>query len=102
MTAARDDQLARLEHLLGRLLVGGVAVSAVCLAAGLAASMAAWPASDSILDVGLGVLMATPILRVVVSLVEYARQRDRVFTAATLAVLLVLGGTLYAAWRAVH
>jgi uncharacterized membrane protein len=38
--------------------------------------------------------MATPILRVVVSLVEYARMRDWFFVATTLMVLIVLFVTI--------
>jgi uncharacterized membrane protein len=40
------------------------------------------------------ILMATPILRVVVSLIEYARMRDWFFVATTLAVLIVLFVTI--------
>jgi hypothetical protein len=89
----RDDPaISRLEAHLGRLLLAGVLSAAVLLAAGLALWMAgATPrAADWTLNAGLFVLMATPILRVIVSLAEYARMRDWFFVATTLTVLLVL------------
>jgi cell division protein FtsW (lipid II flippase) len=91
MTAS-DRALSRLEEHLGRLLLGGVLSAALLLAVGLALWMSgAWPhAADWILNAGLFVLMATPILRVVVSVVEYARMRDWFFVATTMTVLLVL------------
>ena len=45
---------------------------------------------EAIVALGLLLLIATPILRVAVSLVGFALQRDRVFTALSAFVLLVL------------
>jgi uncharacterized membrane protein len=88
--------LSRLEHHLGRVLVAGVIVSAVLLAAGLAlwladprGALAAWA-----LNAGLLALMATPIMRVVVSFTEYVRMRDWLFVAMTLVVLAELSLTV--------
>lgn len=95
-----EQAVSRLETHLGRLLVAGVATSAACLAAGMAVWMFA-PSSltaDLLFRIGLYVLMATPILRVVVSVVEYARMRDWFFVATTLAVLGVLVTTLFYAF----
>lgn len=89
----RDDQaISRLEEHLGRLLLGGVLSAAALLAVGLALWMsgASPGAADWILNAGLFVLMATPVMRVIVSLAEYARMRDWFFAATTLTVLLVL------------
>ncbi len=86
---ADNDELSRLEDLLGRVLVTGVMASATILAIGLAAELAGVDAHP-ILKVGLILLMATPIFRVGVSLVEYVRIRDWFFSATTAAVLLVL------------
>jgi uncharacterized membrane protein len=47
-----------------------------------------------LLRAGLIVLMATPFLRVVVSIGEYVRLRDWVFTALTIAVLAELMVTM--------
>jgi uncharacterized membrane protein len=85
-----SDPLQRLEVLLGRVLVTGVVLSASILAAGIMLSLAGWHAAPLLLRTGLIVLMATPILRVVVSLAEYLRLRDWFFSATALAVLLVL------------
>jgi uncharacterized membrane protein len=93
------DSLARLEHHLGRLLVTGVIVSSVLLFAGLALWLAApeAPVVRWLLNGGLVVLMATPILRVFASFVEYVRMRDWVFVATTLLVLLELTVTVLVA-----
>jgi uncharacterized membrane protein len=86
-----SDSLARLEQYLGRLLVIGVIVKSVLLAAGLALWLshpgyaALW-----LLNAGLIVLMATPIMRVIVSFVEYVRMRDWFFVATTIVVLIEL------------
>lgn len=95
-----EDAISRFETQLGRLLVAGVAASAACLAAGLAVWFAspASPPADLLFRIGLYVLMATPILRVVVSVVEYARMRDWFFVATTLSVLGVLMMTLFYAF----
>ena len=87
MADTRD--LIRLEDLLGRVLVTGVAASAAILGIGLAIEMMGGNAHP-VLQVGLVLLMATPIFRVGVSLVEYLRMRDWMFSATTAAVLLVL------------
>jgi uncharacterized membrane protein len=91
-----DDALSTLEHKLGRLLVTGVIVSAVLLALGLVfwlwhpgAQTAGW-----LLNAGLVVLMATPIVRVIVSVAEYIRLREWFFVFVTLAVLAELTVTV--------
>lgn len=93
---ADDQAISRLERHLGRLLLGGVLSAAALLAAGLALWMSGvWPGlADAILTAGLFVLMATPVLRVIVSVVEYVRMRDWFFVATTLIVLLVLLATV--------
>ena len=87
-----NPRLERLEVLLGRVLLGGVLLSSACLAAGLILWMsgAYRDTASQLLAVGLIVLMATPIMRVVVSLVEYLRMRDWLFAATTIVVLAVL------------
>ena len=93
------DSLGRLEQHLGRLLVTGVIVSAVLLAAGLALwlTIPDAPLSRWLLNGGLVVLMATPILRVFVSFVEYVRMKDWVFVATTILVLVELTVTVVVA-----
>ncbi len=46
--------------------------------------------SDGIMQLGLLVLIATPILRVIFSVVAFALERDVLYVAATLIVLAVL------------
>ena len=100
----RADPLADLEHKLGQLLVTGVIVSAVLLAAGLFffllnPSMAR---SGWLLNGGLIVLMATPILRVIVSVAEYVRLRQWFFVVVTLVVLAELSITVMVALSRRH
>jgi uncharacterized membrane protein len=92
-----EDGLSRLEARLGRLLVTGVTISASALGVGLLIWLIApsSTAANLLLKIGLFVLMATPILRVIVSAVEYFRMRDWFFVATTLAVLAVLGVTIF-------
>jgi len=45
---------------------------------------------QALVMLGLLVLMATPVLRVAVSLVSFLRSRDRAFTLLTSAVLVLL------------
>ena len=91
-----NPRFERLEVVLGRVLLGGVLSSSACLAVGLIVWMAgSYPiAANRMLAAGLIVLMATPILRVVVSLVEYVRMRDWWFAATTVVVLAVLMGAV--------
>jgi uncharacterized membrane protein len=87
-----EDAIGRLEIHLGRLLQAGVLTSAACLAVGLGIWMsnASPRISTPLLTAGLLILMATPILRVVVSLIEYMRMRDWFFVGTTLFVFGVL------------
>ena len=98
--SASDDSLDRLERSLGRLLQAGVFSSAACLAVGLVAWMTAGPSSAATLalTIGLVILMATPILRVVVSLVAYVRMRDWFFVTTTITVFVLLAVTVTLAW----
>lgn len=86
---ADTNDLNRLEDLLGRVLVTGVVASATILAVGLIVDVFTGR-GHPVLRIGLILLMATPIFRVIVSLVEYVRMRDWFFSATTAAVLLVL------------
>ena len=83
---------ARLERWLGLALTAGVAISTLLLGAGLVLALAGLvPAtSDLLLRLGLITLMATPVARVVISVLEYGATRDWVFLALTGAVLTML------------
>jgi uncharacterized membrane protein len=85
------DGLDRLEARLGHLLRTGVMSAAACLGIGLIAWMVAeGPLSRAILTIGLVILMVTPLLRVIVSLVAYARMRDWFFVTTTVLVFVML------------
>jgi len=92
MTRMTDERLDRLETTLGRLLRTGVMSAAACLAAGLIAWIATGPTrlATTTLTVGLVILMMTPLMRVIVSLVAYARMRDWFFVTTTLLVFAML------------
>jgi uncharacterized membrane protein len=91
--------LARLEVHLGRLLVTGVRISAILLAIGLGMWLFDSHRSNALwlLNAGLIVLMATPILRVIVSFAEYIAMRQWFFAAVTILVLLELSVTVLVA-----
>jgi hypothetical protein len=90
------DTLLGLEHRLGRVFVAGLSISAGALAIGLVAYLLApaSPVPSLLLNSGLAVLMATPLLRVVVSIVEYVRLRDWFFVITTVVVLAELTVTM--------
>jgi len=92
MTRVTDERLDRLETTLGRLLRTGVMSAAACLAAGLIAWIAGGPTrlATTTLTAGLVILMMTPLMRVIVSLVAYARMRDWFFVTTTLLVFAML------------
>jgi uncharacterized membrane protein len=84
----------------GRLLAAGVNLSAICLGLGLILTYADYalgpePATPHVLlHAGIVLLMATPLVRVLVSLAGEIRQRNWFFVWITLAVLGVLAATL--------
>jgi uncharacterized membrane protein len=76
-------------------------VSTIVLAIGLTLAVF-WPAHSAgewLLRAGLVILMMTPALRVLVSVVEYTAQRDWLFAGLTATVLLILASSLLIAWR---
>lgn len=86
----------RLERLLGRVLRWGSLTSTLLLALGLVLHLADidGPLSTQLTRAGLILLMATPVARVVVSVADYAAQRDWTFLALTATVLVILLGSL--------
>ena len=82
-------------HRAGQLLLGGVLVASVCLLAGLVLSLAGASASAGLMNAGLVILMATPVVRVMLSIVEYVAARDWPFAATASAVLAIL---LFSVW----
>jgi uncharacterized membrane protein len=115
----------RVDRVIGNLLRAGVLVSALVVAVGgglylrdegvkparephvfkgeptdlrrpLSILRDAWHGrSDAVIELGLLLLIATPILRVAFSVIAFAIQRDRTYVAVTLVVLGVLLYSLF-------
>lgn len=86
----------RLQKIVGRVLRAGAFLSTGLMAVGLilafTGSAASW--SETLLRIGLVILMATPVANVVVSGLEYVAERDWKFVLLTVLVLLILTGSL--------
>jgi len=89
--------VTRLESTIGVVLRVGVTVSSVALAAGLILLFLGAPGAGLLLNCGVLVLLATPVARVFVSIVEYAAERDWTFVALTAIVLVELLASAVAA-----
>ena len=88
----------RLERIIGGVLRVGVTTSSVCLASGAALFfLGNSPSAPILLQAGILILLATPVARVVVSVVQYVGDRDWTFTTLTLIVLLELMASVVAA-----
>lgn len=96
------SSLRTFERTLARLMLTGVWVSAACLTLGLAGLLvsARVTSAEALLQVGLVILMATPVIRVGLSVVEAIRQHDWFWCLATIAVMLILTGTMVYSLRA--
>jgi uncharacterized membrane protein len=88
---------SQLEVLIGRVLRIGVLTSTACLTVGLLLALWSPASSPLLLRIGILLLIATPAARVMLSIVEYAIARDRVFVLLTSIVLLELIGGAIAA-----
>jgi uncharacterized membrane protein len=91
----------RLERSLGKILTAGVLASTGLLAAGLLLQLIGVElgVATALTDAGLIVLMATPVARVAVSVIEYSLERDWLFMMLTTAVLAILLGSLAVSMR---
>ena len=90
----------RLEQRIGEVLRVGTFLSSLLFAAGLVMALVGYRTelSQILLATALVVLIATPPARVVVSVIEYVRERDWFFVALTVVVLLALAGSVVAAY----
>ena len=88
-----------LEERLGVILRGGVRASTVCLAIGLGLALVAGEAraSSLLMNLGLLVLMATPVARVATAVADYGFGRDWLYFTLTAIVLLELSAGIIAA-----
>jgi len=89
--------MSRLENTIGLVLRAGVVASSIALAAGLALELMDVPGAPRLLNAGIVMLLATPVARVVVSIVEYIRERDWTFATLTAIVLAELLASAVAA-----
>jgi len=112
---------ARLEILVGKLLRVGVTLSAAVVAAGgvwyLAeygssmphysrfhpdvrglAALATLPRPEAVILLGLLVLIATPVARVLLALVAFVLEGDRLYVCFALAVLAILVYSIGTSW----
>ena len=95
-----DRGLSALEVTIGRVLRLGVSASSILLAAGLLVTLVdeANRVAPVVLTIAIVILLATPAARVVISVVEYVRERDWLFVLLTLIVLLTLAGSVVVAF----
>jgi len=90
-------ELERFDAGVGRVLRTGVLMSSVLMGLGLLAWLLDVAAAAALLNAGLVSLMATPVVRLLASLIEYLRTREWSFVWMTGAVVIILAGTvLYA------
>src|SRR4029077_3548329 len=86
----QGDSMNRLERTIGAVLRAGVIASSLALAVGLLLQFMNAPGAQVLLHAGILTLLATPVARVVVSIVGYLHARDWAFAALTGIVLLEL------------
>ena len=98
---ADDYGMSRLEHAIGLVLWLGVVLSSILLGVGLFLTLVAGEGriASMVLTTAIVILLATPATRVAISAAEYVRERDWLFVALTLIVLLTLAGSVAVAFR---
>lgn len=86
-----------LDELLAKVLLRGTWLGSSVIALGLALPMTGW--SGKITTAGIGLLIALPVLRVLLMLIVFVRERDLRFSAIAMLVLVIifLGSVLGAA-----
>jgi uncharacterized membrane protein len=98
-----DTDSSSTERLLGGVLTVGTRASSVCLVAGLVLALTLTSGhrlSGLLLQTGLVVLMATPVLRVAVSVGAFAARREWGFVFLTSVVLVLLIASILLAFAA--
>jgi uncharacterized membrane protein len=89
------------ERLLVRVILTGAWLSTAVLSTGLVMllSRPSSQAGHDLLNVGLLILMSTPVVRILLSVAEAIRERDWFWLSCTIAVVVVLSGTIaYSLW----
>ncbi len=92
--------IERLETTIGEVLRFGTVASSTMFAVGLLITVIGYQpmVAQLLLGTGLIILLATPPARVVISVIEYIRERDWTFVVLTVIVLLALAGSVAAAY----
>jgi uncharacterized membrane protein len=92
--------MERLETTIGEVLRFGTITSSTMFAIGLLFTVMGYQpmVAQLLLGAGLIILLATPPARVVISVIEYIRERDWTFVVLTVIVLLALAGSVAAAY----
>jgi uncharacterized membrane protein len=84
----------RIESLLAGALNVGTWLASIVIAAGLVLSLlyqrTPFPTGGQIVTAGIGLFILLPILRVILMLIFFAKERDYKFTAAAVVVLLTI------------
>jgi uncharacterized membrane protein len=84
----------RLESLLAGVLNVGTWLASTVIAAGIVLSLfyrrTTFPQSTQVMTAGIGLLILLPILRVIIMLIVFAKERDYKFAIAAAVVLLIL------------
>jgi len=84
----------RIEPLLAGVLNVGTCLASIVIAAGLMLSLShqrtPFPTGAQIVSAGIGLFILLPILRVILMLIFFAKERDYKFAAAAAVVLLIL------------
>ena len=89
-TVSRVERLdARMAILIGRMLQIGVAAAAAVTAIGFGLLLAGRD-GRAVIQLGVLILVSTPVVRVAFMVIWFARERDRLYTALALFVLAVL------------
>jgi len=89
----------KLEQAVGAVLRAGVTISSACMVIGLLVVLAGGEGDTArvLLHAGIIILLATPVARVVVSIVQYVTLRDWTFALLTAIVLVELAASAIAA-----
>ena len=87
---ATQQDLGRLERVIGAILRGGVAISAVLMVTGLVLTAIGSTHAGLVLNAGLVLLMMIPTARIIVSFVDAALRRDALLAVATAIVIGVI------------
>jgi uncharacterized membrane protein len=92
--SSRTIKPVRIESLLAGVLNVGTWLASVVIAAGLVLSLfyerTAFPTGAQVVTAGIGLFILLPILRVILMLTIFVKERDYKFAAAAAVVLLII------------